>query len=43
MIDAATGSVWDINNNVICEVGGQTCLEAYVSTLEFSVATVNGV
>lgn len=42
IIDAASGAVWDANNNVICSVGGQTCLDAYVSTLEFSVATVNG-
>ena len=43
IIDATSGAVLDSNNKVVCEVGGQACLEAFVSTLEFSVATVNGV
>mmetsp|Transcript_19294 Transcript_19294/g.13954 ORF Transcript_19294/g.13954 Transcript_19294/m.13954 type:complete len:237 (-) Transcript_19294:42-752(-) len=42
-IDEGSGLVWDTANNIICNTGGQTCLENYVNMLTFSMDTVNGV
>ena len=42
-IDSESGLVFDTNNNIICETGGQSCLDKYVESITFTVHTVNDI